>query len=978
MQPLHDPVETLTGPQTGELGRVNARRAFVDAYCQFTAVARGFTGITSAAIELHAHQVGVARRVLADPVQRYLLADEVGLGKTIEAGFIIRQRLIDAPRSKILVLVPTTLMWQWEDELASKFRLHELGSGAGINVHSYEDERAFRQPVVPDLLIIDEAHRVAVGAHSDSKALRTRYEAVRHLAHRVPRILLLSATPVLHRERDFLAMLHLLDPDTYALDNLGWFKDRLAARERVAEAMLALSSKRKAFLLKDSLPGLRETFGGDARMLTHLSDLEQALDDSDEVRERVLGDARVHISESYRLHHRLLRNRREVIALDAYKVRGRGPLTVLRDPDPGRDVVDRWIEEWRATLLNDALGDATPGAVEAALAAFRVYATYATGDPTALAQVLLYRLTRRNRWRDSASLNPEACAGLKAFSVSEAQHSAIRELLEALGYDAETETFMTAGFSARIAERLAMLPDAVYVVFASAHSTADTVAEHLERHGRTVYRCTTAMDPEHRHLEVTRFREASATRFLVCDAIGEEGLNLQVTDAVVHLDLPWSVSRIEQRIGRADRFGAGAAVRNIVISADPADSVSEWWLRALRDAFHVFARTTTSTQYAIEAVEHDLFASLLENGLGQANLDVADVGKQVTEEQERIDRIDSLDALARQDSDDLNFVAEVSEADRTLADAFARVTLDAVDANAQALRASTAPHGAGIWNLTVEGNSAAVQLFRAVTGATHEITADRATAVAERAVSLLRPGAPLVEVLRLQQNADPTTQSCALWRASDDEQPDAIAVRCDFLIEADPAPAFAVWSKLEAARPRDVTAHRTDADAPLALAALKRRLDGYLPPLPISVWINEAGQPIRGDQEAEYEGALSVAEPLGELSTSQRLALSRRFGAPSIEDLLAQIAHGAREAALASHLVRDTVETASVRARREFEDIDRVLRLRLDHDDSDAAKRDLATEQLVAQHLLAALSEPVLRSSGACLLATTRDRPGSW
>jgi ATP-dependent helicase HepA len=977
LQTLSNPVAALTGPLTGQASGFAARHRFLDDYHQLTAVSRGLTGITSAAVELHAHQVGVARRVLADPVQRYLLADEVGLGKTIEAGFVIRQRLIDAPRSNILVLVPTALIWQWEDELASKFRIHELRK-AGINVDTYEEGRAFRQPVVPDLLVIDEAHRVAAGGHSASKLARDRYLAVQRLAHQVPRILLLSATPVLNRERDFLAMLHLLDPDTYDLDDLDWFKERVASREEMAEAMLALAANKRTFLLAGSVPRLRETFAHDERMLGLLTDLEGALDGPDEKRERILSDARAHISETYRLHHRLLRNRRAAIMMDAYRVRGRGALTVIADPDPRRALVDRWLSDWRATLLNDALEGGGEGAVDAALAAFRVYASYGTGDPLALAELLLFRLTRRTRWREAASLSAEAAAALTARPLSDAQRASAQELLESLGYEETTETFEATDHYAWTRAQLLTLKHGVYLVFASAHSTADALADALERHGEQVFRCTSAMDPEHRHREITSFRDASNTRILVCDSTGEEGLNLQVADAVIHLDLPWSVSRIEQRIGRADRFGAGPAVRNIVITSPNPETISHWWFSALRDAFHVFEQTTTSTQYAIETVERDLFSTLLEDGLAEANRALNDVEQRVREEQERIDRIDSLDALARQDSDDLEFIAEVAEADRTLAGAFGQDTLAAVKANREALWATTTTLGAGSWRLVMDGGSAALQLFPGLPEVEHEVTADRATAVDRPSVSLLRPGAPIVEVLRIQQDADPTRQTCAVWRAANGEEEDSIIVRCDFVIEADPSPAFEVWNQLEAARPRHAAVERTDADAPLALAALKRRLDGYLAPLPMSIWINHAGEVVEPGGDNVDQDGLPRGESLGPLTATQRLALAQRFGAPSMEDLLEAIGAAAQQAALASEVVPQAVDAATARARQAFEEVVRVLRLRLDNDHSEAARRDLRTEELVAEPLLAALARPTLRPSAACLLAITHDPPERW
>ena len=79
--------------------------------------AQGLVGMVSAAVELVPHQMATVRRVTTDRIQRYLLADEVGLGKTIEAGLIIRQLLLDDPSMTVNILVPNVLVEQWTVEL---------------------------------------------------------------------------------------------------------------------------------------------------------------------------------------------------------------------------------------------------------------------------------------------------------------------------------------------------------------------------------------------------------------------------------------------------------------------------------------------------------------------------------------------------------------------------------------------------------------------------------------------------------------------------------------------------------------------------------------------------------------------------------------------------------------------------------------------------------------------------------------------
>ena len=82
------------------------------------AATQGLAGLVSAAVEFVPHQAATVRRVLQDPLPRYLLADEVGLGKTIEAGAILRQWFLDTPGLCALVLAPQSVVPQWRSELS--------------------------------------------------------------------------------------------------------------------------------------------------------------------------------------------------------------------------------------------------------------------------------------------------------------------------------------------------------------------------------------------------------------------------------------------------------------------------------------------------------------------------------------------------------------------------------------------------------------------------------------------------------------------------------------------------------------------------------------------------------------------------------------------------------------------------------------------------------------------------------------------
>ena len=120
-RPIADPTPFLDGKINETPRFADSRSAFVRSLLSQRAASMGMSAMPSSAVELEAHQIEVVRRILQDPVQRYLLADEVGLGKTIEAGVLIRQVILDAAEDAlVLVIVPGPLVPQWRSELETK------------------------------------------------------------------------------------------------------------------------------------------------------------------------------------------------------------------------------------------------------------------------------------------------------------------------------------------------------------------------------------------------------------------------------------------------------------------------------------------------------------------------------------------------------------------------------------------------------------------------------------------------------------------------------------------------------------------------------------------------------------------------------------------------------------------------------------------------------------------------------------------
>jgi ATP-dependent helicase HepA len=218
-------------------------------------------GLGGARTALLPHQLYIAHEVSRRPVPRVLLADEVGLGKTIEACLILHRLLLTGRVARVLIIVPPALLNQWLIELLRRFNLHFSlfdeercqaieDSGQSTNPFLAEQfvlcsldlfgntQKRHRQALEAgwDLLIVDEAHHLQWHEQQASE----EYLLVETLAQRIRAVLLLTATPEQLGRAGHFARLRLLDPDRF--HSLASFRREEALFEPVAEAVAQLLS----------------------------------------------------------------------------------------------------------------------------------------------------------------------------------------------------------------------------------------------------------------------------------------------------------------------------------------------------------------------------------------------------------------------------------------------------------------------------------------------------------------------------------------------------------------------------------------------------------------------------------------------------------------------------------------------------------------------------------------------------------------
>jgi ATP-dependent helicase HepA len=226
------PEDRLLAGQVDELGRFGLRGECLRRRRLF--LQSGVRGFVGGRVDLIPHQIHIAAEVAKRAKPRVLLADEVGLGKTIEAGLILQRLHATGRAGRVLVLVPPALVNQWYVEMLRRFQLgfsiydeERCRSLEGGGANPFHDSqlvlcgidlplsRACRAEQVVeagwDLLVVDEAHHLEWSPEGASPA----YRLVEELASRVPSLLLLTATPRQLGEEGHFARLRLLDPDRF-------------------------------------------------------------------------------------------------------------------------------------------------------------------------------------------------------------------------------------------------------------------------------------------------------------------------------------------------------------------------------------------------------------------------------------------------------------------------------------------------------------------------------------------------------------------------------------------------------------------------------------------------------------------------------------------------------------------------------------------------------------------------------------------
>jgi ATP-dependent helicase HepA len=610
------------------------------------------TGIMSSGVRIHAHQISAALRIIHDPVQRYLLADEVGMGKTIQAGMVMRQLLIDGSgRYQVGIIVPDPLIAQWEAEIRTKFHLDDFPTTAGedpVRIFGHGDVERWAELADVDLLVIDEAHLLT---RTQSPKV-SPYRELAEVAHIAPRVLMLSATPFSRGATTHLALLHLLDPQMFRWENRASFERLLESRHALALAVFGLDEEPDAHnpgLLELQFDEIRRQIPADEavqfamkRAMDVYGPPGTAPDDVDmEQLRRAVAAVRTHVSETYRLHHRVIRNRRHAVEMQSlddeglltpFEFTGRTRPKVVRleslEASVGATAIAEWALRCGAAILDHSLESAPYGP------AFAVLLSRVGGPVSDLCDILDYRISGRNCSEALLPIEFEALDGAPVLDFE-------ADLLDVLRRQRATDGLEV--LAAAIARRC-QAPTRAIVFCGRGALAGDLVARIPVDQGvvKHVHAHVHDQSEAEREAAVGAWLESGGV--LVVDESGDVGRNFQDANLAFHVRMPWNPNMLEQRIGRLDRYGHQRSATQFVVADDDPEGIATSWLKVLVNGFAIFDNSISVFQEAVDDLVDDLWIVLLCDGVDEFLTRCGPIKEALKREKRRVNELDALES----------------------------------------------------------------------------------------------------------------------------------------------------------------------------------------------------------------------------------------------------------------------------------------------------------------------------------------------
>jgi len=575
--------ETVVLNSKGDSKR--ALRAWLSYQAHALPLMDNVSSLTSAKIDLLPHQVVLTHRVATASPRRFLIADEVGLGKTIETALILRELMSRGELKRALMVVPAGLVNNWHRELNEVFHLNFEVFGSEGDVtdrksNAFEKHnlliasidtlkvrsRMARLKAAPpwDLVVFDEAHHLTAYRQNGKLVKTQNFKLAEMLKEHTRDLVLLSATPHQGDHFRFWMLVQMLDPTLFnspaemvehrhRLNTVIFRRTKadacrpdgstLFARRQVHTEAFTMSPAEKTFYealvgyLQDGF-ALAKRQGKRGQGLAFVMTIFQKI-----------------AASSFAAVQRTLRRRLVALTLQE---------ALMHDQKLDIESRNAALDEARALireLYGIAEGRLENAEVERLLADYR------------------YKILRLQREEEDA-LGAGADEFASETGAAEAEDAAINSVAVALPEERRRIKELLTKYPTQRETKVGKLigalgvlwrqnPQERMVVFATYLGSVEMLGAEIEKQypgqGVTVLK---GGDHGAKTAAEKRFKAPGGPRVLICTAAGREGINLQHARVLFNFDLPWNPMDLEQRIGRIHRYGQGdtAQIYNLVLS----------------------------------------------------------------------------------------------------------------------------------------------------------------------------------------------------------------------------------------------------------------------------------------------------------------------------------------------------------------------------------------------------------------------------
>lgn len=564
-------------------GEDRLRRAWLHVESHALPLMENAAALTAARIDLLPHQVVLTHRIATAAPRRFLIADEVGLGKTVETALVLRELASRGELNRALMIVPAGLVNNWHRELNEVFNLNfeVFGSDGDVtdrksNAFAKHDRliasvdtlkrraRVRRLLDAPkwDLVVFDEAHHLSAYKTGGKVKKTENYKLAEAMRDHARDLLLLSATPHQGDHFRFWMLIQLLNPTLFAdaeemveerhrLNSVVFRRTKadactpdgspLFARRWVHAESFTMSEGERSFYAK-----LREYLQDGFDLAKKQGNQGRALGFVMTIFQKIAASSFAAVQSTLRRRQLMLTIHEAILKDQALDIDGHRRLldearllihreTGHPDDAPGRGQVDRILADLKLRLIRKLDEEE----LELAASSESGEATTAEGEELAAVSVSLSLPEERMRIEEVLSACPRG------------RETKVEKLLRGLGALWEQN------------------PDEKVVIFATYLATVDLLSKEIEAaypgQGVVVLR---GGDHGAKLAAEKRFRRPDGPRVLICTAAGREGINLQFSRVLFNFDLPWNPMDVEQRIGRIHRYGQKdtAQVYNLVLS----------------------------------------------------------------------------------------------------------------------------------------------------------------------------------------------------------------------------------------------------------------------------------------------------------------------------------------------------------------------------------------------------------------------------